>query len=272
MDEPQSFDWLPEPEPQNPLERLLAKAAANPALHGQLMRSLWDSEIVTLMPYHPELIGEQQFEPGQQLHFIVFQDKTGAFIPAFTSETAAAYCIEKNAPKGSAYGMAAMKGEMFFTLAKDLGRNVVFNSGMRHNLVMKPEALAAIVKGELRHGRPSDNPPRETKLFVIAEEQMPPAMVKGIRAFCDRTPVPIAVYLYHEADEATGLASPKELRIILRLRSLDNDFYNDFTLMAGKLAPPGIELATAIVTADNEEALEFLSRCRPVWPVIPEQV
>lgn len=268
MDEPQSFDWRPEPEPQNALERLLARAAADPALHGQLMRALWDSEIVTLMPYHPELIGEHVYEPGQQMQFVIFQDKTGPFIPAFTSETAAAFCIEKNAPKGAAYGMATMQGEMFFALVKDSGRDVVFNSGMRHNLVMRPEALEAIVKGELRHGRPSGSPPQETKLFVIAEEQLPAGLCKGIRGFCDRTPVPIAVYLYHSADAATGLANPRDMRIILRLRSLDNDFYNDFSLMAGKLAPPGVELATAVVTADNEGALEFLSRCRPVWPVI----
>jgi hypothetical protein len=159
--------------------------------------------------------------------------------------------------------MATMKSEMFFTLAKDLGRSVVFNSGMRLNLVMKPEALAAMVKGELRHVRPSGSPPQETKLFVIAGEQMPAALAEGIRKFCDRTPVPIAVYLYHSADAATGLANPKDLRIILRLLSLDNDFYNDFTLMAGKLAPPGIELAAAIVTADNEEALASSAAAGP---------
>jgi hypothetical protein len=58
------------------------------------------------------------------------------------------------------------------------------------------------------------------------------------------------------------------LRLILRLRHEDNDFYNDFTLMAGKLVPQGIDLATGVVTDTDEQALEFLNRSEPLWPVL----
>ena len=74
---------------------------------------------------------------------------------------------------------------------------------------------------------------------------------------CDRTPVPIAVYLFVLVDPATGQPDLRQWRLILRLRSEDNDFYNDLSLLAGKLLPPGIEVA-------------FLSKNTPLWPVIEE--
>lgn len=53
----------------------------------------------------------------------------------------------------------------------------------------------------------------------------------------------------------------------LRLRE-DNDFYNDFRLMAGKLVSKGIDLATGVVTDTDEQALDFLNKSVPLWPVL----
>jgi hypothetical protein len=77
------------------------------------------------------------------------------------------------------------------------------------------------------------------------------------------------VYLFVLVDPATGQPDLRQWRLILRLRSEDNDFYNDLSLPAGKLLPPGIELACAVVT-DDEQALAFLSKNTPLWPVIEE--
>ena len=42
-------------------------------------------------------------------------------------------------------------------------------------------------------------------------------------------------------------------------------------LLAGKLLPPGIELACGVIT-DDEQALAFLQKNQPRWPVIAEVV
>lgn len=58
------------------------------------------------------------------------------------------------------------------------------------------------------------------------------------------------------------------MRLILRLRSDDNDSYNDFRLMASKLAPQGFDLATGVVTDTDGQALDFLNKSVPLWPVL----
>jgi hypothetical protein len=55
---------------------------------------------------------------------------------------------------------------------------------------------------------------------------------------------------------------------ILRLRHEDNDFYNDFSLMAAKLTPKGIDLATGVVADTDEQALDVLNKSVPRCPVL----
>ncbi len=259
--------WRPEPEPQNALERLLPRAADNPALHGQLMRALWNAEISTLMPYHPEMIGTHEFSSGDTMQFLIFNDERGPFVPAFTSEAVAEYCLQKNAPDKGAIGVATMPGELFFKAVAGIKHRVVFNSGMTAGMELKHEAITGLINGELRHSRPSTGEGEKTTLFPIDPASLPPALINGIRSFCDRHRAPIAVYLCLPAD-ANGQPDQRDYRLVLRLRGLDNDFYNDFTLMAGKLMPAGVEFSCAVVTPDNEKALEFLQRCTPLWPVL----
>lgn len=272
MDGEFSPQWRPEPEPCNALERLMQTALADPGQHGRLMRLLWKSEVHTLLPYHPEVVGTHQVQPGQQMNFIMAKDSEGPFIPAFTSEAAADYCLRKNAPKGAAFGVAAMAGSLLLELVNGMGHSIVFNSGMEHNLVLRPEAIAALVKGEMRHSRPGvgeEVAEQGSRLASVDPTSLPEAFREGVRHFCDRTPVPIAVYLFVTVDPATGQPDTRQWRLILRLRSQDNDFYNDFTLLAHKLLPPGAELATGVVT-DDEHALAFLQKSKPLWPVIPD--
>lgn len=73
---------------------------------------------------------------------------------------------------------------------------------------------------------------------------MPLKLRQAIRVFCARRRVPIGVYVFHQVDEQTGAVPGNDLRVILWLRHADNVFYNDFCLMAQKLAP-GIWSSTA---------------------------
>lgn len=59
-----------------------------------------------------------------------------------------------------------------------------------------------------------------------------------------------------------------DLRIVLRLRSEDNDFYNDFQLMVGKLSTPNLRLSTGVTIDTDEKGLTWLSRQKPLWPVL----
>lgn len=269
MDGEFSPQWRPEPEPSNALERLLAKAVDDPGMHGRMMRALWDAELHALIEYHPETVGEtMELQNGDAMPpFLMVKDDTGIFIPVFSSEAVAKYCIAKNARGKGPQAVASLPGAAFFQIAQQLGKDVVLNAGMTHRLLLKAEAISALVNGEMRHSRPGHGPKQSTTLFPVQETSIPVEFKEGIRHFCDRNRVPIAVYLFLTNDPATGQPDPKQWRLILRLRSEDNDFYNDLSLVAGKLLPPGIELCCGVVT-DDEHALDFLQKNQPLWPVM----
>lgn len=269
-----SPQWRPEPQPSNDLERLLQKAATDPAYHGQMMRALWQSELHALIEYHPELVGAtMQLKNGDAMpRFVVVQDNTGIFIPVFSSEAVADYCIKQNANTKGPQAVAMLAGEVFFIMMKQLKRDVVLNPGMTHRLLLKPEAIAALVSGEMRHARPSHRGNKQsTMLFGVQPDSVPPAFRDGIRRFCDRTPVPIAVYLFLLGDDETRQPVNNQWRLILRLRTEDSDFYNDFGLVAESLLPKKVELNIGVVTGDDEHALAFLQQHRPLWPVIEDE-
>ena len=121
MDGKYSPQWRPEPGPSNALERLLQKAQ-DPAVHGRMMRALWDTELHTLIAYHPELEGEMELQNGSSIpQFIHLEDgKGGSFIPVFTSEVVAEYALAKNAKKLGKQSLASMPGEGFFQIVNHL--------------------------------------------------------------------------------------------------------------------------------------------------------
>ncbi|MEZ5384140.1 MAG: SseB family protein [Prosthecobacter sp.] len=189
--------WRPEPEPGNALERLLQKAATDPAMHGRMLRALWGAELHTLIEYHPELEGEMQLSNGSPMpRFMLVKDDTGTFIPVFSSEAVAEYCIAKHDKSRGPKAVACMPGEAFFIMMAQLKHDVILNPGMTHRLLLKPEAIADLVSGEMRHSRPSHGNEESTTLHGVEEDSIPADFRDGIRRFCDRNPVPIAVYLF----------------------------------------------------------------------------
>lgn len=264
-----SPQWRPEPQPSNDLERLLQKAATDPAYHGQMMRALWDSELNTLIEYHPELEGGGTQTGTPPL--LMLKEGEDVFIPVFSSDAVADYCIEKNGQGMGRVAMAGLPGSDLFQIAAQLKKDVILNPGMTHRLKIGAEAVAALVRGDMRHSRPDhDGPKQSTRLIGMPLHSIPSGFLDGVRRFCKRTPTPIAVYLFMLGHPETGKPVPNEWRLILRLRSDDNDFYNDFGLLASKLLPKGVQLDIGVVTGEDAQALDFLQKHRPLWPVISE--
>jgi hypothetical protein len=269
MDVNFSPQWQPEPDPQNGVERLLLRAANDPSLHGKLLRKLWGSELIALMPYHPEMEGVHELTNGDTVPFMVCRDETGLFMPIFTSESVALFCVARHMPNAPV-GLATIQGEALFSLVRGLRHPVLINSGMSQSLRLLPEAVDALVSGELRHSRAIVEVPREgIKLTPRPLNTIPGLVIDAVRSFCDRQRVAIAIYAFHGVNRHTGQPNPLEIRFILRLRRTDSDFYNDFYIMVAKLLPQDIVGSFAIVTPDNEVALDFLATCTPIWPVIP---
>ncbi len=267
MDSHSSSSWRPEPEPQNDLERQLPRLAADPALHGRMFRLLWASELTILMPDHPEMRDGFEVGNGSTITFLNFEDGEGIFIPVFTSEAAADYAVQQCAPKPWPL-MATTAAEVIFRALASGPHRVIINPGLAQRLVLKPEAIAALVAGDFTHKKAGTGERTKLQIIPVPAERLPAPLRDGIRAFCAQRRVPIGVYVFHPFDSETAQSDSSTYNFIVWLRHENDDFYNDFRLLVSKLIPDSCETICAAVTSEDQAALTYLQSCTPLWPEI----
>ncbi len=229
-----------------------------------MFRMLWEEELFAFIPDHPEMRGEFEIQNGDSLTLQRFADKEGDFCPICTSDAVADY-IGEQLPKPLP-AIAAVKGEVLFRLLND-GQTTVRVQGPKGvRVVLKPEAVAEIVSGELRHNKGNGGETRRTTLHPVPVQKVPSKLREGIRVFCAKRRVPIGVYVFHPEDPETGTVVETDWRIVVWLRSNDTDFYNDFALMVKRLTPHSDTVYCTVIT-DNTEAVAFLQGRTPLWPI-----
>lgn len=262
------MSWQPEPEPQNELERLIKRAADDPSLQGKMFRMLMESELHIYVPAHPELIGEHTRDVADGFTWCTYGDAQGPFAAVFTSEAAALYELRSApAPKPM---IGALPADVLFGFLNDGHTTVRVMAAGGGTIRLQPEAVASLVKGELTHNRPDDGETELVTLLPVPDEKVPLKLKQAIRVFCAKRRVPIGVYVFHQMDPATREYPGDDLRVVLWLRGADNEFYNDFCIMAKRLTPPRFTFYCAVVTSEDTAAVAFLQECKPLWPILTE--
>jgi hypothetical protein len=256
-----------EPEPPNELERLIRAAAEDPSLQGKMFRKLWASELHIYVPAHPEWVGEHTRNTNEGLIWCTYGDAKGPFAAVLTSE-AAAHDELRNVPEPLPM-ICSMQADVLFGFLNDKYTTVRIMASGGGVIRMEPEAVAALVEGEFTHNRVEDAGEKEqVMLRPLADEKVPQKLRQAIRVFCAKRRVPIGVYVFQQLDPATGEYPGDDLRVILWLRGVDNDFYNDFCLMAQKLTPPHLHFYCAVITSEDEPSVAFLQGYQPLWPLL----
>lgn len=263
-----SSNWQPEPEPQNELERLIKAAADDPSLQGKMFRKLLAAELHVYVPPHPELVGEITRDVGEGFAWCSYGDADGAFAAVFTSEAAARYEL-RNLTKPLPM-ICSLPADVLFHFLNDKHTTVRVMAAGGGTIRLKPEAVAALVKGQFTHNRAveSEAEKKEVILLGVPDEKVPMKLRQAIRVFCTQRRVPIGVYVFHQMDPATGQYPGNDLRVILWLRDANNDFYNDFCMMAQRLTPRHLEFYCAVVTSDDAPTIAFLQKNKPLWPLM----
>ncbi len=258
-------DWNPDaPEPLNMLERFIDKSVENPALHGEMFRLVMDSELWVIVTAESVTPGSQGFTTENPPQICSFNDNTGPFTPVFSSYQAAEEKANR-LPDKDAKALAGMSASIVFLMLKS-GQYPVRIMTSRSQIVLPPGAIEGLLKGELTNSQPADHAPEAVTLMPIPAEDLPPALLKGIRAFCDKHPAALGVFTFRSQDQETEEFLMDEIRIVLTLRNRDNTFFNDFTLMAPKLAPDH-HVLTSLIKPDDAQAIAFLAGRQPIWPV-----
>lgn len=269
-----SEDWRPEPEPQNELERLIKRAADDPSLQGQMFRLLLKSPLFIYVPYHPELEGEHTRTTADGLVWSTFQDADGPFAAVFTSAACASYEMRNIRKGGGPRTMTCeMPGDVLIQLLNNGRTTVRVMASGGGTIRLAPKAVAALAAGELtgERMRESSGEKESVSLYPVAEEKVPLKFKQAVRVFCARRRVPIGVYVFHQADPATGQVPGNDLRVVLWLRQADPVFYNDFCLMAQRLTPRHLEFYCAVVTPEDRDTVAFLQKQTPLWPLLKSE-
>ena len=258
--------WRPEPEPQNELERLMPKAAKDPALQGKMFRLLWESELFIFVPDHPEIHGDYEIKNGDEFAFTLYGDPAERFAAVFTSDAAADFALTK-AP-GPTPAVAVLPGEVLFKILSAGKNSVRVNYGLSSTITLDPEGVAALVRGEFTHRCPQAGERVRLTLHHVPAEEMPPKLCKAIRVFCGQRPGAVGVYVFNPVNEEAGAVDKDDLRILVWLRDSESDFYNDFTIMVDKLVPDYLRVQYAGITPDDTDTIAFFQGRTPLWPIV----
>src|SRR4051794_25731261 len=98
---------------------------------------MWDSELFTFIPDHPEVRGEFALQNGDQFTFAMYTHEERPFVAVFTSEAAAEWAAEQlPEPKPA---IAAMPAEALFKIANNGKTMVRINHGMQATFILQPE-------------------------------------------------------------------------------------------------------------------------------------
>jgi hypothetical protein len=254
------------PEPQNELERLMRKAADDPGLQGRMWRMLWESQLYTFVPDHPEMYGKLSLEIGDPFTLNSYSNEQGPFIVVFTSEAAAEWATERiPLPKPA---IAAMPAEALFKIANNGKLWVRINHGQRAPVTMEPAGVAALVRGEFTRLRPGGGPIEMLTLVEALAVELPAPLVDAVRRFCDARREALGVYAFFVGSDTSSAIDFNDLRLVAWLRAADTDFYNDLAVMVGKVTPAWLRATCSGVTSDRAETVQFLQRCTPLWPAV----
>ena len=235
-----------------------------------MFRKLMASDVCTYVPPHPELVGEHTRTTAEGFTWCTYHDAEGAFVPIFTSLACAEYEMRSLKDDGTPRPMICeMPAEVLFGFLNDGLTTVRVMAPGGGTLKLQPHAVKALLEGKFTRNRitDEDGEKQSVTLISVPDEKLPMKFRQGIRVFCARNRVPIGVYVFHQLDEQTGQYPGNDLRVLLWLRSADNHFYNDFCLMAQKLTPPHKEFYCGVVLSDDKQAVEFLQKQKPLWPI-----
>jgi hypothetical protein len=168
--------------PLNDLERLLAKPKLGPQDFPELFRLLRETELVFLLPYHPELEGAKMSvkNGGQLPPFVVWTSaEDGKRLPIFSSLDRAQEACKKTGAREGQYLLCDMPGRQLFDLLACQPNGIVINPATTlHALFMGLDGVKQVVGRGPGQIVPPVNQSFRVQLLTPAE--YPTSLVQGL--------------------------------------------------------------------------------------------
>lgn len=250
--------------PLNDLERLLAKPKLGPQDYPELFRLLRETELVFLLPYHPELEGEALgVQNGDPLPpFVVWSSpQSGPRVPIFSSLDRAQEACRKTGAKDNAYALCDMPGQHLFQLLACQHNGIAINPATTFQAIMLDlEGVKQIAAEPVSEHETGPNTRGRVKLLTPAD--YPTKLVQSLFQYLRGSSGVRAAWLAKDLTRT----EPGTSYIIMLLGEFDRAKVKDgIIIVAGSAINKDETVYVGFLDEDNTEALTVAQKFTPFY-------
>jgi hypothetical protein len=186
--------------PLNDLERLLATPKFGPQNYPEMFRLLRETELIFLLPYHPEMEGTIGVKNGDQLPpFVIWAGpENGKRIPIFSSIDRAQEACQKTSARENQYVLCDMPGQQLFEILSCQPNGIAINPATSMPvLMMDIEGVKRLAAKEVPA---TDAPPQEGRVQILTAADYPTKLVQHLFQYLRQSPLVRAAWLARNLD------------------------------------------------------------------------
>ena len=239
-------------------------ALRSPAGRPEFYRQVRESNLLFLLPYHPDLDGVMTITGEDRMVMIGWTGLHGEYIPAFTSERQATWALKSRGEEEGKYAVAELKGEVFFTLvAGKKDAQVIINPGCPLGEVRLIEcAIKGLATGSIL--RPVRSVEEATEQMIIMDPaDYPTNFIQPLFEFLRGRPEVAAAWIFRQ--EPPTPPATVRYRIGLHITGPREQVQQDFVLVAKAARPPNVEFGVTVLDPTHPDTARMMRGVRPFY-------
>jgi hypothetical protein len=253
----------------NDLERVYM-ATRGPEGYPTLFRKLLESNLVFLIPYHPEFVGTTfQLKNGDPApKFVVWKSASeGAQIPIFTSIQRANDACKKIGARDAQYAIAEIKGEQLFAILRCQNYPIMINpaTGLE-TMFLDSNAIRMLADGSIfdpMHGGEQ----KQGTVEIVQPADYPTNFLQPLFQFLRDHAEIKAAWLFRE------VPAPNPSRVsyvfVLKAHGDAEKVKKDFAVVAKSSCPENTDFGVTLLDPQNAPLVQITSRS-PAFYAAPD--
>ena len=219
--------------PVNELEKMLMSAATKPEARPTFFRLLLDSILYTLTP-EPTPEGARTLQTGERVAICNFSDRTGDFVPLFTSHERLQEVVNQGT---QTFGTLGIKGKEMMDILRQRTCRAILNPGCAYGKVLLSNEIQALADGSFFGPMKREVLTAPRKVMIGQPARYPTKLVESLKSLFETKIEVEAAYLAFIA--FTDTAEPPHCVVGLRVTANRDRVVADAGLVARDCLDPG---------------------------------
>lgn len=242
------------PRDWNDLDHAIFAVQKTRAYMPELLRQLVSSELIALVPYHPEVEGAQlKIENGVPFPFSILKDKDGEVVPLFTSIERMEEGFRKGKVRENTYLPADINGrEIFEILGVMKMRAVINKSCSTGELTLNDALMRDLADGSaLRPG----SGPAETKnltITTIDPADYPSHLVQAAFEKMKKHSAFRTAWIFTPGGTEDAQRNKQDYVLLVLMNPTNEQLRHELTLVVQLAAKPGDQFTIMALDEKNE--------------------